>query len=910
LSDPNSLLMKLIQIIVLGIFINAFATLTFSQQKEIYSDLYSPEKIYLQPDGSIYTNNQTVWYKAIVVKASDHTPTKLSGVLYVELISPDEKILEKKLIKVENGTGSGFFDLNQNYNEGKYLIRAYTEWDKNFGNDFFFQEYIKVFTPDLKAKAELISNITIVENAKNHHLIAYVDNTAIDTIKKGVPSLSIYHDKSIDTLAIKKERGKYIVEYEIADSCQFVTLKILSGGLSSYTKTIVLDEDHLDLQFFPESGELVDGISGRVGFKALDYTGKGKYLSGEIVNDKGEVLTGFKSNQLGMGSFMLLRPDIASSYFARLKSQSDSSLTNLYPLPKVSSHGNVLSVIKNAGLIRIKATSTYLRNDSVFVKVACRGLVYYVIRGKLKDGELAFSLSATKLPDGVVAFTLLDNNYQPVAERLFFNENLENRINVEISADRDIYSQRDLTRIRIKTTDYKLTPVNANLSLLVLNKKQMGQIQDDRQNILSWFLLNSDLKGEIEDPGFYFRKNSNPDELDELMLTQGWRKYLYEKTIDTLRYMPEARLNLSGTIQGILPGTKKKDAQITMMTFGRKKAVQTVTTDSIGKFYFNLNDEYGLKLNTLIQTSNRKGYKKDYSIILDKKESPKIFYNHVPDFGKADSVVRQLVEKKIELKKVEETYKMSGGIVLGEVKVESYKLTSARKKVMQQYGKPDAVIEGEAIQAKEEKWSYGLYSVIQSKFRDIHIFRTWDGELLAEVRPSVPTCIVVDGSVINMYDYNYIAFIPPSEVSSFEIVKNISNKDKVWFEFCPECLPLSLPQMIDIIAIYTYGGNGLFGVRKNKGIVKTTVPVFSEPKVFYSPQYQNLKPDDWYKPDLRSLIHWEPNLQTDSDGMVFASFYNADIDGEMEVVVEAISEDGEIGYNEFSYKVIKRDSEK
>src|SRR5664280_2923527 len=200
--------------------------------------------------------------------------------------------------------------------------------------------------------------------------------------------------------------------------------------------------------------------------------------------------------------------------------------------------------------------------------------------------------------------------------------------------------------------------------------------------------------------------------------------------------------------------------------------------------------------------------KKNYTIILDKKESPEISFNHIPSLGKVDSVVHSIVEKNIERKKVDETYKLSGGILLGEVKVEAYRMTPARKKVMQDYGKPKEVISGEIIQEKEEKWSFGLYSVLQSKFPDkIRIFR-YEGELLAEVRKSAPTLVMVDGRGVNHDDYGSIAYIPPSEVSSFEIIENVSNRSKVWFEFCPECS--DIPLTIDVIAIYTYGGNGIY----------------------------------------------------------------------------------------------------
>src|SRR5664280_848794 len=64
-----------------------------SQNNQIYSFGYEPEKIYLQLDGKVYTTDKTIWFKAIVTSATDHILTKLSGVLYVELIDPNEKII-------------------------------------------------------------------------------------------------------------------------------------------------------------------------------------------------------------------------------------------------------------------------------------------------------------------------------------------------------------------------------------------------------------------------------------------------------------------------------------------------------------------------------------------------------------------------------------------------------------------------------------------------------------------------------------------------------------------------------------------------------------------------------------------------------------------------------------------------
>jgi len=482
-QDFYNLFRKLFRIVLLVIWFSVFFnTNSRSQSGNSYTYASFAEKIYLQLDGKVYTTDKTIWFKAIVTDAVNHIPTTLSGVLYVELIGPDEKITEKKLIKIVNGIGEGFFLLKEGYSEGVYQIRAYTEWNKNFGTDFIFKEYIRVYATAASLKSKPVNGLTPVEN-----------------------------------------------------------------------------RNEPDLQFFPESGELVHGIPCKVGFKALDYNGKGKSVEGKIVTKAGEVVAFFKSNQLGMGSFTLSVVDSTLVYYAKVKSPSEENLSLMYPLPRVAPRGNVLSVIKNGDEIRLAATSNYLKNDTVYLRISCRGMVYYDIKGRLKEGVLAFHFPANRLPEGIIAFTFIDNTKQPVAERLYFNERPESRINISVSTDKENYSQREMTQLKIETTNNNGEAINANLSLLVLNKEQMGQIQQTRQNILSYFLLCSDLKGEIENPGFYFSNGDNRyKDLDALLLSQGWRKYNYTKPAEKIQFQPEGQLTVSGSVGGLFKKKRKR----------------------------------------------------------------------------------------------------------------------------------------------------------------------------------------------------------------------------------------------------------------------------------------------------------------------------------------------------------------
>src|SRR5690606_28613499 len=178
----------------------------------------------------------------------------------------------------------------------------------------------------------------------------------------------------------------------------------------------------------------------------------------------------------------------------------------------------------------------------------------------------------------------------------------------------------------------------------------------------------------------------------------------------------------------------------------------------------------------------------------------------------------------------------------------------------------------------------------------------YDGTLYASTHNRLLTLVVIDGIAVRPYDYGLIESIPPSEVSSVELIEGARFFTSLFCDLFPTHCK-DAPPAGNVIAIYTHAQQGLHGIQSPKGIMKTTVPVFSQTKEFYAPKYNNLQADDLQKPDLRSVIHWQPILKTDTAGIGKTSFYNADISGDMMVVVESIAENGAIGYQEYIYKV-------
>ncbi len=102
------------------------------------------EKVYLHIDRDSYFPGDDIWFKAYLVDAADRFLTDHSMNLHVELISPDLNIIDSRIVRLENGLGNGDFHLPEKLTSGRYHIRAYTNYMRNFGNQLFFNKDINI----------------------------------------------------------------------------------------------------------------------------------------------------------------------------------------------------------------------------------------------------------------------------------------------------------------------------------------------------------------------------------------------------------------------------------------------------------------------------------------------------------------------------------------------------------------------------------------------------------------------------------------------------------------------------------------------------------------------------------------------------------------------------------------------
>ena len=69
---------------------------------------------------------------------------------------------------------------------------------------------------------------------------------------------------------------------------------------------------------------------------------------------------------------------------------------------------------------------------------------------------------------------------------------------------------------------------------------------------------------------------------------------------------------------------------------------------------------------------------------------------------------------------------------------------------------------------------------------------------------------------------------------------------------------------------------------------------YQSPAEFYAPKYDTPEKQRAQTPDLRTTIHWQPVVQTDSQGVASFEFYTADENTSYTVMIEGLADNGKI----------------
>ena len=161
------------------------------------------EEVFVRTDRDIYISGEDVWLKVYTLNGLAHTPDDLSKVVFVELLDKNNFPLRQVKVKSEKSSGSASFTLPDNLSSGNYLVRAYTNWMKNFSTDDFFYRTISVINP-----FESIDHLKIPPDAKSAD--------SVNAIAKALPKGNIYDNDG--NLVIKRSssgNSNKVINYKI-----------------------------------------------------------------------------------------------------------------------------------------------------------------------------------------------------------------------------------------------------------------------------------------------------------------------------------------------------------------------------------------------------------------------------------------------------------------------------------------------------------------------------------------------------------------------------------------------------------------------------------------------------------------------------------------------------------------------
>src|SRR6266496_741300 len=127
-----------------------------------YGSIALQEKLFLHTDKDFYVAGEILWFKIYYTDGASHKPLHLSKVAYVEVLNGTGKAELQAKVSLESGHSDGSFYLPVTLNSGNYIIRAYTNWMKNFDAGYFFEK-----------------KVTIVNTVKNAQQMAYTDSGRI-----------------------------------------------------------------------------------------------------------------------------------------------------------------------------------------------------------------------------------------------------------------------------------------------------------------------------------------------------------------------------------------------------------------------------------------------------------------------------------------------------------------------------------------------------------------------------------------------------------------------------------------------------------------------------------------------------------------------------------------------------------
>ena len=728
-----------------------------------------------------------------------------------------------------------------------------------------------------------------------------------------VDLIDLSAQKLIDRHIIKLEKGFGYGDFTLPDSLSagIYRLRAYTNWMLNFDENLFFTKDfqiysssqqseieklnaqEIDFQCFPEGGSLIDGLESRVAFKAVDASGKGIDIVGELVSSEGDTLLNFKSEHLGMG-FFKFKPEAGKTYQAVVKYQNIFHQSFNLPPTQKEGFSMIIDNISSKTAIKVILASN-LPNTEMQIIGQSKGVAFYA--GKVPAGKQSafISIPKDKFPPGVAQFTIFDENLRPRCERVIFIQPTT-ELSFSIKPDKSIYRTREKTTLEIEVKDNLGNPVEGNFSMSVLDEKQIKE-GGNAETILTNLLLSSDLKGNIEQPTYYFDKTQRSANyhLDILLMTQGWRRFTWEKILQPKLAPPRFLLERGLTIDGqvLRQNDKPFDKQVNLtLVLGRDSTQQYLVSEAEKNGSFLL---YGLSFADSCEVTIQATIDDENAnakIALTAQTLPKI-----PLVSKKLGVVeveyRNLVDYLKYTKdalELQRKLKLDDAIMLNEVSVKARKKVEARPVPKVLYSRAEATVKGDASPS-----ALNVFDLLRGKVAGVYIGGDRTNPTIAM---RAATSINVDGNPLFLIDGApatkfTVLSLDINLVDRVEIVKSLAG-----------AVMYGDQARGGIVSVFTKNANLTASRQATEGIEVSKLLGYYTTKEFYVPKYDQDLPQH-IRPDYRSTVYWKPNIKTDKNGKAIVSYFNTDAETKHRIHIEGLSFDGLMGSEEGTYDVKK-----
>lgn len=637
--------------------------------------------------------------------------------------------------------------------------------------------------------------------------------------------------------------------------------KVRFKQLSGQKKSMV------NMQFMPEGGYLANDIFNVLAYKITGMNGKGLNQKGVIKDKDGNFIDSLQTTHLGMGK-ILFQPHRTLSYYAVLDDFPADTffLPSAYDRPIMQYLGIVDSMVQ----LRICRLYETASDNLIYLVIKSKGEIIFYLEKDLNMVYTRIYIHRENFRPGLNQLILMDKNFTPLAERLFFIPG-DSLVDMSIRVNKELFRKREKTEISLKINNEEDIQARGSYSMSVINLDHVALSGIPSESIISYLELESEIRGEIENPGYYFSSpyGSIKENLDLLLLTQGWTEYIWNseltERLDDFEYSREEGLTISGHAQRLILNRALNEGNIILFVPAEFIFLET-TTDSSGYFQFEnliLHDSTKILLHSKDKNNRSNTKLIDANCVI--QPSPyfpgseyNTLHDSLLDLYNAEAYGRYLSNSYFNFDK--DHILLDEVTVIGQKKEKDdghYRIYSQASNVIDMDEYPNV--------------SYtDLFTFLSGRVAGLFI----SGDNISIRGAQSPPLILLDGIEI---DASTARNIPLEVVDKIEILKDAANT-----------AIFGMRGGNGVIAIYTRRGEIIYTEKTLFDIISKTIEAYAVAKNFYSPDFSNSDTrHDMI--DQRATLFWEPDLVFDPEGNCYISFFNSDDSGKIGIIVQGIT---------------------